>query len=48
MEAYKHCKTIAASGMGVELLNQAGIRTGESTTDGQANGESRRADNEVV
>jgi catalase len=28
-EAFKHCKTIAASGAGVELLNSAGVPTGE-------------------
>ena len=27
VEAYKHCKTIAASGTGIELLAEAGIVT---------------------
>lgn len=33
VEAYKHCKTIAASGAGVELLREAGL-VGESILDG--------------
>ena len=42
-EAYKHCKTIAASGAGVELLKEAGI-IGESTgADGKANQSSAEA-----
>ena len=29
-EAYKHCKTVAASGSGVELLKSAGVIIGEN------------------
>ncbi len=35
-EAYKHCKTIAASGAGAELLNASYISTAQSNAAGKA------------
>ncbi|HET6979896.1 MAG TPA: catalase [Pyrinomonadaceae bacterium] len=45
-EAYKHCKTIAGSGAGVEILQLAGLIDG-GEKDG-SNGEDRRTDSGVV
>jgi len=35
-EAYKHCKTIGASGAGVQLLEVSGIATGDGEVPAQA------------
>jgi catalase len=36
-EAYRHCKTIAASGAGIELLKKAGIALESTGADREAN-----------
>jgi catalase len=42
-EAYKHCKTVAASGAGVELLESTGIISQTSGKDGKADRSSSQA-----
>ncbi|MDQ6653896.1 MAG: catalase, partial [Acidobacteriota bacterium] len=40
-EAYKHCKTIAASGAGVDLLESAGVGTGPTVDESAKKGQPR-------
>jgi catalase len=42
-EAYQHCKTIAASGAGVELLESAGVIRQPTGASKSANGSSAQA-----